>query len=110
MLFIAAGTLIVALGPLYLLPVAFLIRSRSAATSLSQAVVGARIAPDAAGRAFGLYGMLAGLVGAAGTLLAGVAYRANPALPLVAGAGVVTALAVVLLVQKEAAVQPAAVE
>ena len=110
MLFIAAGTLIVALGPLYLLPVAFLIRSRSAATSLSQAVVGASIAPDAAGRAFGLYGMLAGLVGAAGTLLAGVAYRANPALPLVVGAGVVTALAVVLLVQKEAAVQPAAVE
>ncbi len=110
MLLIAVGTVIVALGPLYLLPVAFLIRSRSAANSLSQAVVGARTTPDVAGRAFGLYGMLAGLVAAVGTLLAGVAYRSNPALPLLAGATVVTALAGLLLMQKEAAVRPAAVE
>jgi MFS family permease len=111
MLLIAAGTLIVALGPVVLLPFAFLIRSRSAAQSLSQAVVGGRATMESAGRAFGLYGMLTGLVGAGGTFLAGFAYRVDPALPLIAGAALVTVLALILLLQRRAAaVSPVAVE
>lgn len=107
LLLIAAGTVIVALAPVYLLPLAFLIKSRSAAQSLSQAVIGARVPAEAAGRGFGLLGMVTGLVGAGGTFLAGLAYRTDPALPLLAGAGVVVALAGVLLFQKEAAVRSA---
>jgi len=110
LLLIATGNLIVALGPIVLLPLAFLIKSRSAADSLAAAVVGARVAPDAAGRGFGLLYTIAGLVGAGGTLLAGVAYRASPALPLLVGAGVVTALAIALAWHREAAVGQAAVE
>lgn len=100
LLLTATGTVIVALGPLYLLPVAFLIKSRSAAQSLSQAVVGARVSTAAVGRGFGVLGMITGIVGAGGSLLAGVAYRINPALPLVAGAVLVTALALVLAAQR----------
>jgi len=107
LLLIAAGTLLVAFGPVYLLPVAFLIRSRSAAQSLAQAVVGGRVTPAAAGRAFGLLGMVTGLVGAGGTLLSGLGYRTNPVLPLAAGAGVVITLATVLLVRRQTLRAPA---
>ncbi len=100
LLLIAAGNLIVALGPVALLPLAFLIKSRSAAQSLSQAVVAGRISMDAAGRGFGLLGTMTGLAGAGATMLAGIAYRIDPALPLLAGAGAVTALAAALLLQK----------
>lgn len=110
LLFIATGNLIVALGPVVLLPLAFLIKSRSAAQSVSHAVVGARVAADAAGRGFGLLGTITGLVGAGGTFLAGIAYRESPALPLVAGAAVVIALAIVLMWHREAAVGEVAVE
>jgi len=103
LLLIAAGNLIVALGPLALLPLAFLIKSRSAAQSLSQAVVASRISMAAAGRGFGLLGTITGLVAAGGTMLAGIAYRVDPALPLIAGAGAVTLLAAALLAQRLAA-------
>jgi MFS family permease len=110
LLLIATGNLIVALGPVALLPLAFLIKSRSASQSLAQAIVAARVAAGAAGRGFGLLGTITGLVGAGATFVAGVAYRANPALPLLVGAGVVTALAIALAWQREGAVGEAAVE
>ncbi len=104
---IGAGNLTVALGPVALLPLAFLIKSRSAAVALSQAVVASRISTQAAGRGFGLLGTITGLVGAGGTMLAGIGYRANPALPLIAGAGVVTVLAMALLLRRgEVAARP----
>jgi MFS family permease len=107
---IAIGAAVIVRGPLLLLPLAFLVRGRSAVMSLSHAVLGARVAADAAGRAFGLYGMLAGVAGAVGTLLAGAAYRADPALPFLAGAAAVAVPAVVVLIRRAAAVRPAAVE
>lgn len=110
LLLIAAGNLIVAVGPVALLPLAFLIKSRSAAQALSQAVVAARISTQAAGRGFGLLGMITGLAGAGGTMLAGIGYRVDPALPLLAGAGAVSVLAVALLLQRPEVARPVAVE
>lgn len=110
LLLTAAGALVVAYGPLYLLPAAFLVKSRSTVQSLSQAVVAARVPAESAGRAFGLLGMATGLVGALGTILAGVAYRVAPPLPLAAGAGLMTVVAGLLLLQRGAPVRAPAVE
>ncbi|HEV8338469.1 MAG TPA: MFS transporter [bacterium] len=100
LLLIGGGNLIVALGPVALLPLAFAIKSRSAAQALSQAVVAARISTEAAGRGFGLLGMITGLAGAGGTMLAGIGYRLDPALPLLVGGAAVAALAAALMLQK----------
>ncbi|MDR7481482.1 MAG: MFS transporter [Armatimonadota bacterium] len=89
----ALGMTLNVYGPAALLPVASVLRARAPTAALGQALVGARAPGEMLGRAFAISGMLAALLAAAGVVVGGYAYRANPALPLLLSAALVVVLA-----------------
>ncbi len=97
LLVFASGILLIAYGPVALLPVVSPLRARAPLHNLGQAMIGARAPAAVLGRAFAMAGALSAAVSAIGVFASGFAYRVNPALPLIISAGIATCLSGTLL-------------
>jgi YNFM family putative membrane transporter len=89
----ALGNLLVVLGPPALLPLAFVLRTARGLGVVSEALVGSMVGAGESGRAFGAWYTIIGIVAAIGTFLAGFAYKADAALPLLLGPAILLAAA-----------------